>query len=405
MSTALAFDPLSPEFQANPYPFYDMMREHAPILYFEDWNQWFLTGHEDVTALLRDNRLGEDILKGTTREALGWGETPDNLRPLVDMQNDWLLAKDPPDHTRLRTLVHKAFTPRMIERLRERAQVITDDMIDKAQANGGMDLISEFAFLLPVTIIAEMLGVPPSEHLRLKRWSYVLSRTIELIVPPEIYEQGAEVAAEFQAYIREIIAQRRENPQDDLISALIAIQSEGDRLSENEMVSMCTLLLFAGHETTVNLIGNGVLALLRNPEQWEKLKADPTLVKTAVEELLRYDSPIQLTARWVLEDMEYAGYSFKRGQQVLPFLGAANRDPARFANPNALDISRDPNPHVAFGNGIHFCLGAPLARMEGQIAIGTLARRLPSLKLVDENPQYRPGGHVFRGLVKMPVTF
>ncbi len=206
------------------------------------------------------------------------------------------------------------------------------------------------------------------------------------------------------AYIRDMIAERRKNPQDDLISALVASEAEGDKLSEEEMVAMCILLLFAGHETTVNLIGNGTLALLRHPHQWEKLKANPSLVKSATEELLRYDSPVQMTARWVMQDTEFAGFEIKRGQQLSTMLGAANRDPARFTNPGELDITRDPNPHIAFAAGIHYCIGAPLARMEGQIAFSALARRLPNLKLVKENPTYR-NTYVLRGLAELPVTF
>jgi cytochrome P450 len=404
MNNVLEFNPLSPEFQANPYPYYDMLRENMPILFFSDWGNWFLTRHEDNVAALKDARFGRDILSIMTREEMGWQEDPPHLRPLYQMQEEWMLLRDPPDHTRLRTLVHKAFTPRMIERLRERAEAITNDLIDKAQANGGMDLIDEFALLLPVTVIAEMLGVPVSDYAMLHQWSTGLAHTLEMAQSPEVAERGAEVTVEFSAYIREMIAERRKNPQEDLISALVATEAEGDKLSEDEMVSMCILLLFAGHETTVNLIGNGTLALLRNPDQWEKLKADPSLVKSATEELLRYDSPVQMTARWVLEDCEFAGHQLKRGQQVSTMIGAANRDPARFANPNQLDITRDSNPHIAFATGIHFCIGAPLARMEGQIAFAALARRLPNLKLVNENPPYR-NTYVLRGLAELPVTF
>lgn len=404
MTNAVAFNPLSPEFQADPYPYYDMLRENMPVFYFAEWENWFLTRHEDNAAALKHPHFGREIDKVISREELGWGEAPEHLRPLYDMQGMWMLLKDPPDHTRLRTLVHKAFTPRMIERLRERAQVITDDLIDKAQANGGMDLIDEFALLLPVTVIAEMLGVPASDFAMLHDWSTGLAHTLELGQSEAVALRGAEATVEFSAYIRDMIIERRKNPQDDLISALVAAEAEGDKLSEDEMVAMCILLLFAGHETTVNLIGNGTLALLRHPDQWAKLKADPSLTKSAVEELLRYDSPVQMTSRWVLEDTEFAGHQLKRGQQVATLLGAANRDPARFTNPGELDITRDPNPHIAFATGIHFCLGAPLARLEGQIAFATLARRLPTLKLVNENPPYR-NTYVLRGLAELPVTF
>jgi cytochrome P450 len=405
MNTTMAFNPLSPEFQANPYPYYEMLRRHAPVFYWEAWRLWFLSRYEDNVAALKDARLGREILRVMTRDELGLPPEPEaGVLHLVQMQREWMLLKDPPDHTRLRTLVHKAFTPRMVERLRERAQALTDHLIDEALADGGMDLIAGLALPLPVTVIAEMLGIPPSEHSAFQQWSRNLAGTLELTDAQEVYERGSAATIEFSAYVRQLIAERRKAPKEDLISALVAAEAEGDKLSEDEMVAMCILLLVAGHETTVNLIGNGTLALLRHPDQWEKLKNDPSLAKSAVEELLRYDSPVQMTARWVLEDMEFAGQMFRKGQQVATLLGAANRDPSRFANPGTLDITRDPNPHLAFGNGIHFCLGAPLARMEGQIAFATLARRLPYLRLATENPPYRDT-YVLRGLAELAVTF
>ncbi|MBI1259212.1 MAG: cytochrome P450 [Chloroflexi bacterium] len=405
MNLATEFNPLSPEFQANPYPYYEMLRSAAPIYYWEQWNMWFLTRYEDCAAVLRSPHFGHEITRVMSREELGWSSEPQpETEPLWSMQRQWMLLKDPPDHSRLRTLVHKAFTPKMIERLRERAQAITDNLIDKAEPNGGMDLIGEFALLLPVTVIAELLGVPPEDFEILHGWSRDIGDTLELFEGEEIARRGAKATVEFSAYLRDLIAQRKQAPADDMISSLIAIEAEGDRLSEDEMVAMCILLLFAGHETTVNLIGNGTLALMRHPEQWELLKRDPSLIKPATEELLRYDSPVQITTRFVLEDHELAGQQFRKGQNVATMFGAANRDPAKFTNPGELDITRDPNPHMAFGNGIHFCLGAPLARMEGQIALATLARRLPNLQLASENPPYR-ATYVLRGLAHLPVTF
>ncbi len=405
MNLATEFNPMSPEFQANPYPYYDMLRTYAPAFYWQPANLWFLTRYDDCVAMLKDNRFGHEITKVMTREELGWGaEPPEQFAPLWETQRQWMLMKDPPDHTRLRTLVHKAFTPKMIERLRVRAEAITNDLIDKAQPKGSMDLIDEFALLLPVTVIAEMLGVPPEDYEILHGWSRGIADTLEFFEGEEVAALGAKATVEFSEYLRKLIAERRKAPQEDLISALVASEAEGDKLSESEMVAMCILLLFAGHETTVNLIGNGTLALMRNRDQWDKLKANPSLIKSAVEELLRYDSPVQSTSRWSMEDMEFAGQHIRKGQQVAPMLGAANRDPARFANPGELDITRDANPHIAFGNGIHFCLGAPLARMEGQIAFAALAKRLPNLQVVDENPPYRPT-LILRGLAHLPVTF
>jgi pimeloyl-[acyl-carrier protein] synthase len=404
MNTAVEFNLLSPDFHANPYPYYAMLHEKAPVLFLPEFGVWFVTSYAEVTVVLKDAHFGFDILKVMTPEELGSPETPENIRPLYDMRDSWMLHRDPPVHTHLRKVVHKTFTPRMIERLRDRAQTITDNLIDKALANGGMDFISEFAFLLPISMITGMLGVPTEDAPLLRRWSMSMIDAFGIGGTLEQAQQGAAGVLEFTAYLREIIAERRINPQEDLISALITTDADGEKLTEDELVSMCVFLLFAGYETTINLLGNGMLALLRHPDQWEKLKADPSLVQPAVEELLRFDSPVQMNGRWVLADTELGGQQLKRGQFVIPVFGAANHDPARFPNPGTLDITRDPNPHIAFGSGIHFCLGAPLARMEGQIAFATLARRLPSLKLVDEQPAYR-NMRLFRGLEALPVTF
>jgi pimeloyl-[acyl-carrier protein] synthase len=404
MNTALEFDPLSPEVHADPYPHYAMLHENAPVLFLPQYGAWYVTSYEGVTVVSKDARFGRNILKVMTLEELGWTEAPENIDPLNAMRSSWMLSNDPPEHTHLRTVVHKAFTPRMVEHLRDRAQEITDDLIAKARANGGMDFIAEFAFVLPIAMIAGVLGVAAEDAALLRRWSTRLIDGMDLGETPERLQQGSEAALEITAYIREMIAERRKHPTDDLIGALVALAAEGDKLTEDDIISICTLLLFAGYETTINLLGNGMLALLRHPDQWEKLKADPSLVKPAVEELLRYDSPVQMNWRWVMEDTELAGQQLKRGQGIFAVFGAANRDPARFPNPSTLDITREPNPHIAFGSGIHFCLGAPLARMEGQIAFATLARRLPNLKLVDEQPAYR-NMRIFRGLEALPVTF
>ena len=377
-STEFQFNPLSPEFQANPYPYYDMLRQFAPIYFWEPWNLWFLSRYDDCAAALRDPRFGREIVKVLTREELGWTAEPEeNVRPLVEMQSGWMLLKDPPDHTRLRTLVHKAFTPRIIERLRDTVQTLTDSLLDQAQEKGEMDVIEDLAFPVPVTVIADLLGVPASDRETFRRWSRDLAHTLELTDVQEIYVQGSKATVEFAAYFRDLANERRRAPREDLLSALVAVEAEGDRLTEDELIAMCILLLVAGHETTVNLIGNGTLALLRNPEQFARLHEDPSLIKSTVEELLRYDSPVQLTARWVMEDMEFNGHQMKKGQQLATLFGSANRDPERFTDPDQLDIAREDNHHLAFGNGIHFCLGAPLARLEGQIVIGSACPPLP----------------------------
>ena len=323
---------------------------------------------------------------------------------MVELQRRWMLFKNPPDHTRLRGLVHKAFTPRRVEQMRSQIQAITDGLLDRVQAAGRADLIAELAYPLPVTVIAAMLGVPAEDHAQFHAWSDALAHSLDLTEDPEVYTRASRAAVALTAYLRTIIEQRRRQPQDDLLSALILAEEGGGRLSEDELYATVTLLLVAGHETTVNLIGNGVLALLRHPDQLRRLRDEPGLIRTAVEELLRYDSPVQATSRVARADLEIGGHTIRAGQQVSFLLGAANHDPARFADPTRLDLSRDPNPHLAFGSGIHYCLGAPLARLEGQIAINTLVQRLPGLALAPERPEHRDN-YVLRGLRRLRVTF
>ncbi len=396
------FNPLAPEFKANPYPFYDMLRASAPLFHWEQWNMWFATEYETCVALLKDNRLGHELLSVMTREELGWGEPPAHQMPLVEMQSAWILFRDPPTHTRLRMLVHKAFTPRMIEQLRERIQSVTDHLLDAGLAKGEMDIVTDLAVPLPVMVIADMLGVPESDRDLFRGWSRDLAHTLELTDSEAVYNRGAAATVDFSMYLRDLAHERRQHPKQDLMSALVQAEDQGDKLTEQELISTCILLLVAGHETTTNLIGNGMLALLRNCDQFDLLKAKPELGRSAVEELLRYDSPVQMTSRAVLHDTEYNGQTLKRGMQVSFLLGAANHDPAIFKDPGTLDITRDPNPHLSFSNGIHYCLGAPLARLEGQIAIQTLLTRAPQLSLVNDNPTYRETW-VLRGLEALPV--
>lgn len=396
------FNPLSPEFKANPYPFYDMLRASAPLFHWEQWNMWFVTEYDACVALLKDNRLGHELLSVMTREELGWEDPPAHQMPLVEMQRGWMLFRDPPTHTRLRMLVHKAFTPRMIEQLRDRIQSVTDDLLDAALAKGEMDIVADLAVPLPVMVIADMLGVPEDERHLFKAWSRDLAHTLELTDSADIYNRGAAATVDFSAYLRDLANARRKNPQPDLMSALVEAEDQGDKLTEQELISTCILLLVAGHETTTNLIGNGMLALLRNPDQLAKLKEQPALGRSAIEELLRYDSPVQMTSRMVLHETEYNGQLLRRGMQVSFMLGAANHDPVHFETPATLDITRDPNPHLSFSNGIHYCLGAPLARLEGQIAIQTLLKRAADINLLNANPAYRETW-VLRGLEALPV--
>ena len=377
----MQFDPTSPEFRTYPYPFYDQLRAFAPIFYWEPQNLWFLTRYEDCKALLSDRRLGHV-------------PTPGNS----------MLFQNPPDHTRLRGLVNRAFTPRMIEQYRDRVQAITHHLLDDVQADGHMDLIAKFAYLLPVTVIAEMLGVPPADHVLFQQWSKQLVKGLDLADKTALQKAFEAAINAFNTYFSSLIAERRTAPKNDLLSALVAAEEAGDRLTESELYATCRLLLVAGHETTVNLIGNGVLALLRHEDQRQHLQNHPELIASAVEELLRYDGPIQLISRTVLEEMTFQGHTLCQGQEVGFLIGAANRDAAQFKQPNQLDLTRRNNAHLAFGHGIHYCLGAPLARLEGQIAINTLLQRMPTLRLDTETLTYQDN-FVFRGLETFPVSW
>ncbi len=393
-----AFNPMDPEFLADPYPTYHRLRDEDPV-HHSPLDFWVLTRYEDVVAVLRDPRFIKEPLVSVV--AARFGVT---VPPGVGLS---MLDRDPPDHTRLRSLVSKAFTPRVVEGLRPRIQKIVDDLITRAEAVGRMDLIEEFAYPIPVNVICEMLGVPIGDHERFKGWSLDIARGLDSVwLPPEseIPKRSGAARHAIGDYMRGLIAERRASPRGDLLSALIAAEEAGDKLSEDELIATCILLLIAGHETTVNLIGNGTLALLRHPEELRRLRETPGLITSAVEELLRYDGPVQRTARITSTEVTIGGRTIGKGEMVMPFIGAADRDPSQFTGPDRLDLGRTDNRHIAFGWGIHFCLGAPLARVEGQIAIDTLVRRLPRLTLVDDEPEYRQS-LTLRGLKALPVTF
>lgn len=394
----------SPAFKVDPYPFYARLRAEAPVcpVTLPDKRvAWLITRYDDVQMALKDERFAKDPANAQTPEQLRkqpW--MPGMFRPL--MQN--MLDLDAPRHTRLRGLVHKAFTPRLIEEMREGVQTLANRLLDEVERQGRMDLIHDYALPIPTAIIAEMLGVPEADQRRFVGWSNAImastaSRWWMLKALPS--------SMAFMRYIRKLIKQRQTNPQDDLLSALVQAKEADDQLSDDELMAMVILLLIAGHETTVNLIGTGTLALLEHPDQMEKLRADPSLIRSAVEELLRYGSPVETaTERYAREDVTIAGTTIPRGGLVLAALASANRDERQFPNPDALDIARAPNRHLAFGQGIHYCVGAPLARLEGQIAINTLLRRLPDLQLsvAPAALQWR-GGLIMRGLKALPVTF
>jgi cytochrome P450 len=315
------------------------------------------------------------------------------------------LSLDPPDHTRLRAIVNKAFTPRVVENLRPRVRQIVDDLLDAAEKRGAMDVIEDVAYPLPVNVICEMMGVPAEDNVTFRAWSAEVARSLdpEDVIPQDVREKRERVFDQFRNYFSNLIEQKRARPGDDLLTALIQAEDAGDRLTHDELLATCILLLIAGHETTVNLVGNGMLALLRHPDQFALLRSDPSLIKTAIEELLRFDPPVQFTSRIALEEMTLEGGAhLDKYQQAVILLAAANRDPAQFSDPDRLDITREDNRHLAFGLGIHFCLGAPLARVEGQIAIGEMVRRFPNMRLAVEQPPYKEQ-ITLRGLAELPV--
>ena len=392
-STEVEFNPFLPEFHANPYPFYHRLRAADPV-HRTGMGLWVLTRYDDVVTVLRDPRFGREGFDQILANVYGEGARS-------------MLFRDPPDHTRLRGLVSQAFTPRMIERMRSHIQEIVDRLLDRVQNANAMDVILDLAYPLPVTVICEMLGVPTDAHSGIRQWSADLARSVDAIGMPtdeDVVKRGRAAQQALLDYFRDLIGERRQAPRDDLLSLLIAAEEQGDKLTEGELLITCNLLFVAGHETTVNLIGNGLLALLNHPDELAKLRADPALLPGAVEELLRYDSPVQRTGRITNTDVEIDGRNIAKGSFVVTAIGAANRDPAHFPDPDRLDITRRDNRHVAFGFGIHFCLGAPLARLEGQIAIGTLLRRMPGLRLATSTLEWRESS-TLRGLKRLPVTF
>ena len=404
MTDAVEFNPFDPEFRVDPYPFYHRLRAADPVHWSDIAGRWVLTRHTDCVAVLRDAmRFSADPYTWEAFEEFiqtqGGGDGP-----LLRMQTNWMLMKDPPDHTRLRTIVTKAFTPRVAEGMRPRIQAIVDGLLDKVRAAGTADLIADFAYPLPTMVICEMLGVPVEDQEQFKVWTRDLARSLDPIITPEIIDAANQATVAFYEYFRRLIAKRRQNLQSDLLSGLIAAEEQGDRLNEEELVATAILLLGAGHETTMNLIGNGMHALLRHSDEFARLKADPAIVPSAIEEFLRYDGSVQMTARNALVDVEIGDKVIPKGAQVIILLGAANRDPEVFPEPDRLDSTRKDNKHIVFSYGIHHCLGAPLARVEAQVAFTTLLRRMPNLRLATENLQWRDTV-TLRGLKSLPIAF
>ena len=399
---------LDPRTVTDPYPRYHHLRSEDPVRWNPGVNAWILTSYSDVYAALRDDRLSAEritALTGLIREAGG--------KPAQQLESTFLnmmLFSDPPDHTRLRSLANKAFTPRVVEQMRSHIQGVVNILLDDVQppgvqTPGSMEVIADLAYPLPAIVIAEMLGADAQNRDQFKKWSGDLAAFLGNIrTVSETYQAAIKSVSELIEYLRELVAQRRREPQDDLISALVQAEEKGDSFTEEELYSMCVLLIFAGHETTTNLIGNGILALLNNPDQLAKLRQDPSLLEPAIEEIIRYDGPVQTTSRTALEPLEIGGNQIAKGDRLSLTLGAANRDPAQFPDPDRMDISRTENRHVGFGFGIHFCLGAALARMEGQLAIGAVIERMPGLRLKSADLVWRDNP-ILRGLEALPVAF
>ena len=398
---------LTPEFRDDPYQYFHLLREHEPV-HHNPIGVYMLSRYADASAVVRDPSLSNNERKSDLYQAFR-DANPDAQQGVFDDEfgEAVILFLDPPDHTRLRGLVSKAFTPKVIGQLRPRIEQIVAERLDavEARGNGRMDVVTDLAYPLPVVIICELLGVPPDDHATFQGWSADLAHSIDPnpLVSPEQQVRIEAAADAFLDYFRDLIERRRRDPGDDLLSGLIAAEEGGDRLSENELLATGLFLLIAGHETTVNLIGNGTLALLRNRDQFDRLRADPALDHNAIEELLRFDSPVTFTQRITLAEFQLGDLTIPARQQVIPILAAANRDPEIFAEPDRLDLGREnANRHLAFGGGHHFCLGAALARLEGEVAIPALVRRFPKLELAG-NPEHRDT-FTLRGLTHLPVA-
>lgn len=389
-----------PEARANPYPAYEEIRG-AGLAFQSSFEFWFVSSYSEAHRLMRH----PDLVR---KHGSSWEERGligNSLgRPWFDQQGRFMLFLDPPDHTRIRGLVSRAFTPRYLQRLKpqivERVKHLVDDFADQ----GGGDLIDAIALTLPMIVICDMLGVPAADRASFRQWTVQAAATMEPFPSPEVQDAADETSVAFEQYFKELVAERRKSPSDDLLSALIQAEEEGDRLTEDELIVTAILLLAAGFETTTNLIGNGTLALLRNRDQWDALVAEPGLAARGVEELLRYDSPVQLaTPRVARTPVEVAGGVMQEGEVMVPMVGAANRDPERFQDPGELDLKRDDVVPLSFGGGPHFCLGATLARMEGAALFEYLPRSMPNLRLENDAPKWRPTLNL-RGLEELPVV-
>ena len=393
--SGVVYNPLSKQTAQDPYPVYAALRERDPVHRSALMNAWMFSRHADIDTILRDHRrFSNDPRKGTLSSRQRAGLPAD--------EEFTMLFLDPPDHKRLRALVNKAFTPKAVNALEPHIRSLLGSLLDEIDDPAGFDLMQAVAQPLPVIVIAEMLGVPPEDRAQFKIWSDQRARTLEPSIDARERALADAANKSLNDYFRPIIEERRADPKDDIVSALAQAEEEGDRLTELEMLNMLRLLLIAGNETTTNLIGNGVLALLRHPDQLQRLRDDPSLIPLAVDELLRFDSPVQTDFRRALEDCEVNGFPLKKRDNIVLMLGAANRDPDVFDDPNRLDVGRGDRSHLSFGRGIHHCIGAPLARLEGRVVLEMLLERFSQISLRDEQPRFR-NSIVLRGLESLPV--
>src|SRR5215470_10490112 len=398
----LEFNPLDPDFIADPYPFYRRLRETAPV-FKTPHGFWLITRYEDVAFILRDKRFGKDFVGNMKRR---YGGSDGMNEPAIASLAHTMLVLDPPDHTRLRGLVNKAFTARRVADMRPRIRKIVDEQLDRVVDKGEMDVMRDLAHRLPVIVICDMLGIPEDHRAPFLAGSNVNGRILEPVpMSREELDQANLNTQMAGAYFRQLCDLRRREPQDDLTTELVRAEEAGDKLTAEELEANIGLLFGAGHETTTNLIGNGLLALHRQPDQWERLKADPTLVPNAVEELLRYDSSVQLTGRVTNAEVEISGITLEPNESIIILLGSANRDPAQYSEPDRLDIARPNVRPLSFGGGIHHCLGAQLARLEAELVFTALIERVPSLELPEKDaPAWRPS-FTLRGLSRLPAVW
>ena len=395
----------TPAFFQDPYPVYAALRGRDPVHWSEANGGWMLTRFDDVLATIKDTEHFSSRGRLTAVLDRVPADARPRLKPLENHFSVGLISSDPPDHGRLRGLVNKAFTPRVVERLRPRVQALVDGFLDAVQDRGEMDVVRDLAYPLPATVIAELLGAPPADRDRFKAWTAgIMAFQGTGRARPEVVEESQRHLLEMRAFLADLAARRRREPREDLMSGLVAAEAAGDKLTEAELLTTCVTLLTAGHETTTSLIGSGLYTLLRHPDQLALLRERPDLMPSAVEEMLRYESPLQRNPRRIAVDVELRGRQLRTGDYVMQVLGSANRDPAQFPDPDRFDIARQPNRHVAFGFGVHFCLGAPLARLEAPIAVGTVLRRMPNLRLATEAVEWHRHG-LLRGLVSLPVAF